>query len=52
MAYRITLENSGGVIDSRDVETEDETKAALLDMISDISHFQHGDLIRVDDLDD
>lgn len=52
MAYRITLENMAGPIDSRDVETEEEIKAAVLDMIDDVDHLQGGDLIRVVALED
>lgn len=51
MAYRVTLENMGGPIDSRDVETEEEIKAAVLDMIEDVDHLQGGDLVRVVELD-
>jgi hypothetical protein len=47
LAYRITLENSVGVLDVRECGTEEETRAAVLDIVAGMDHFCHGDVVRV-----
>ena len=47
MAYKLTLENSAGVLDCRIVETEEETRAAALDLVAGMAYLQPGDLLRV-----
>ncbi len=52
MAYKVVLSNSVGVLDVRSVETEEETRAAALDLISGLAYLAPGDAIRVLDEDD
>lgn len=52
MAFKISFQNSGGEMDSRTVATEDETKAALLEMLEETPHLADGDKIIVTEIDD
>jgi hypothetical protein len=39
----ITMENMGGELDRREVKTEDDAKAAMIEMIEAVSFLQDGD---------
>jgi hypothetical protein len=51
MAFKIILENSAGVLDETVVETEEETRNAVLELASGLAYFSHGDTIRVVEID-
>jgi hypothetical protein len=48
MAYTVTMENSGGILDSRTVQRERDIKAALLEMLTNgPAELFAGDVFRV-----
>jgi hypothetical protein len=47
MAYHVILNGSGGELDRRTVQTEEEAGDAAIEMISEIAHLSHGDSISV-----
>lgn len=51
MAIKVSLRNSGGELDCRVIETEEETRAAALDIISGMSFLAPGDTIVVTETD-
>lgn len=51
MAIKISLQNEVGELDCRVVETEEETNAAAIEMISGMTLLQSGDRIVVTEID-
>jgi len=49
-AYRIELRNSGGVLDVRIVDTEEETRAAVIEIAAGLAFFSDGDSITVSEV--
>lgn len=50
MSYKITLENSAGELDVRVVETEEEIRAAVLDIAAGVNDYHDGDKIIVKEI--
>ena len=46
MRYQI---NKGGELDRREVESEEQTRAAAFELLADCPYLAHGDIIRVVD---
>jgi hypothetical protein len=49
MRYVIILEGKGGELDRREVETEEQTRAAALALLADCPYLAGGDMIRIID---
>jgi len=47
MSYKIELRNSAGVLDVRIVDTEEETRAAVIEIACGLAYFSDGDTITV-----
>ena len=47
MAFKISFQNSAGEIDSREVQTQPQVKAALLEVIENCPDFHAGDKIEI-----
>ena len=47
MSFRIELRNSAGVLDVRVVDTEEETRAAVIEIAAGLAYFSDGDSIVV-----
>ena len=51
MAYKVTLENIFGELDSRLVHDREEIQGAVLDMVGDAPYLSPGDKIQVIEVD-
>ena len=49
MRYQIILEGKGCELDRREVESEEQTRAAAFELLADCPYLAHGDIIRVVD---
>jgi len=47
MSFRIELRNSAGILDVRIVDTEEETRAAVLELATEMAFFADGDSIHI-----
>lgn len=47
MAYVVVMRGTGGELDRRVVETKEQLRAAMLEMVSEIYEFAPGDSISV-----
>ncbi len=49
---KISLQNSGGELDKREVEAPCDVREAIIEMISQVEEFYHGDKIVITDTDE
>jgi hypothetical protein len=52
MKYRVTLYGKGGKLDVRVVDTQEETRTAVLDIADGIAYFDDGDKIVVTEVEE